>query len=169
MKRSQLIHRSIYVYMSEVGGEKRSEAETPTGNPSPAPTHPHRTHDTTDQWRDPRLSLGLFLKKSVPFWPDASNVQQASPHVSVTLMKRFLTKSWDEGYFKSRPNSFGAYIVSSIRGHGIWRCDPRYNNKVFANRWFILDRNRKVSVTDCSIQPGIIRFLWLICDFTKES
>ena len=48
------------------------------------------------------------------------------------------------------------------------RCDPRYNNKVSVNRWLILARNCKVSVTDCSIQQGIIRFLWLIVDFTKE-
>ena len=86
----------------------------------------------------------------------------------VTLMKRFLNKSWGEGHFKSRPNSFEACIVSSDRGHGIQRCDPRYNNKVSVNRWFILARNCKVSVTDCSIQQGIIRFLWLIVDFTKE-
>ena len=42
------------VLTSEVGGENRSAAEAPTGNPSPAPKHPHRTHDTTDQWRDIR-------------------------------------------------------------------------------------------------------------------
>ena len=35
-------------------GVKRSDAEALTGNPSPAPTHPHRTHGTTDQWRDRR-------------------------------------------------------------------------------------------------------------------
>ena len=49
---------ALHLCKSEVGGEQRSEAETPTGNPSPAPTHPHRMHDTTDQWRDPRLWLG---------------------------------------------------------------------------------------------------------------
>ena len=36
------------------------------------------------------------------------------------------------------------------------RCDPRYNNMVSVNRCFILARNCKVSVTDCSIQSGII-------------
>ena len=87
---------------------------------------------------------------------------------SVTLVKRFLTKSWEHGTFKSRPNSFEACIVSSDRGHGIQRCDPRYNNKVSVNRWLILARSCKVSVTDCSIQQGIIRFLWRIVDFTKE-
>ena len=75
-------------------GWKRSGAETPTGNPSPAPTHPHRTHDTTDQWRDPRLWLGWFFKKCPALWPNASNVQGAPPHFSATLMKRFLNKSW---------------------------------------------------------------------------
>ena len=39
-------------HKSEVGGGKRSVAQTPTGNPSPAPTLTPRTHDTTDQWRE---------------------------------------------------------------------------------------------------------------------
>ena len=36
-----------------LGVKTGAKREFPTGNPSPAPTHPHRTHDTTDQWRDP--------------------------------------------------------------------------------------------------------------------
>ena len=40
--------------------------------------------------------------------------------------------------------------------------------KVSMNRWFILARNRTVSVTHCSIQLGIIRFLRIILDFTLE-
>ena len=87
---------------------------------------------------------------------------------SVTLMNCFLTRSWSEGSFKSRPNSFEACIVSSDRGHGIQRCDPRCNNKVSVTRWLILAWNCKVSVTDCSIQLGIILFLKHIVDFTKE-
>ena len=83
-------------------------------------------------------------------------------------MNCFLTKSWGEGTFKSRPNSFEACIVSSDRGHGLQRCDPRCNNKVSVNRWFILVWNCMVSVADCSIWQGIIRFLWLILEFTKE-
>ena len=51
---------------SEVAGEKRSGAETPTGNPSPAPIaqHPHRTHrmhNTLDQWHEVVHCLGQFL------------------------------------------------------------------------------------------------------------
>ena len=42
-------HDSNYRRLGVKTGAKR---EFPTGNPSPAPTHPHRTHDTTDQWRD---------------------------------------------------------------------------------------------------------------------
>ena len=42
--------------------EDRKRAQRPTGNPSPAPTHPHRTHDTTDQCRDRRWWLGRFSK-----------------------------------------------------------------------------------------------------------
>jgi len=38
------------VYRSIGGWEK---LKAPTGNPSAAPMHPHRMHDTTDQWRDP--------------------------------------------------------------------------------------------------------------------
>ena len=34
-------------------------------------------------------------------------------------MNCFLNKRWVHGTFKSRPNSFGACIVSSDRGHGI--------------------------------------------------
>jgi len=46
--------------MSEVGGENGAKRSPPTGNPSPAPTHPHRTHDTTDQWREIVQWLGRF-------------------------------------------------------------------------------------------------------------
>ena len=38
-----------------LGVKTGAERRTPTGNPSPAPTHPHHTHDTTDQWREIRL------------------------------------------------------------------------------------------------------------------
>ena len=44
---------------SEVG----KKAQRPTGNASPAPTHPHRTHDTTDQWRETVQWLGRFWRK----------------------------------------------------------------------------------------------------------
>ena len=67
-----------------------AERRTPTGNQSPAPTHPHRTHDTTDQWRDRRWWLGRFLEKSVALRADASNVQFSSPHVSVAVMYCFV-------------------------------------------------------------------------------
>ena len=50
-----------------------------------------------------------------------------------------------------------ACIVSSDRGHGIQRCDPRYNNKVSVNRWFILAWNRMVSDR-----------LWPIVQFSQE-
>ena len=83
------------IYGSSIGGWgwlTGSERMPPTGNPSPAPTHPHRTHDTTDQWRDPRWWLGWFLKKSVPFWPDASNVQCISPHFQWPLWSVSLPK-----------------------------------------------------------------------------
>ena len=45
----------------EVGGGKRSVAETPTGIQAqrPSPSHrTHRTHDATDQWRDQFRWLG---------------------------------------------------------------------------------------------------------------
>ena len=45
--------------LGKMMGAKR---ESPTGNPSPAPTHPHRTHDTTDQWREIREWLARFLR-----------------------------------------------------------------------------------------------------------
>ena len=32
-----------------LGVKTGAKRRTPTGNPSPAPTHPHRTHDATDQ------------------------------------------------------------------------------------------------------------------------
>ena len=53
-----------------------------TGNPSPAPTHPHRTHDTTDQWRKIRLVAGPILEKCL-----LSRARFAStrPHVSTML------------------------------------------------------------------------------------
>ena len=49
-----------------LGVKTGAERRTPTGNPSPAPTHPHRTHDTTDQWRDRRLWLGRFFENFLP-------------------------------------------------------------------------------------------------------
>ena len=57
---------------SEVG----KKAQRPTGNPSPAPTHPHRTHDTTDQWREIVLVASpIFEKMSCFAVHPASNVQ----------------------------------------------------------------------------------------------
>ncbi len=52
------VRQTFQKYESEVGGVNRSGADAPTGNPSPAPTHPHRTHDTTDQWREVVQCLG---------------------------------------------------------------------------------------------------------------
>ena len=61
---------------SEVGGGNRNGAEDPTRNPSPAPTRPHRTHDTTDQWREIVLVASPILEKmSSVAVPLASNVQ----------------------------------------------------------------------------------------------
>ena len=55
---------------SEVGGVKRSIAQAPSGNPSPAPTLTPRTHDTTDQSGAKRFPpTAPNLTKSVPLWP----------------------------------------------------------------------------------------------------
>ena len=53
-----------------IGGWEK-HGTCPTGNPSPAPTHPHRTHDTTDQWREIRLVASPILEKGIAFrvWP----------------------------------------------------------------------------------------------------
>ena len=151
-----------------LGVVSRSGADAPhrESKPSAHAPAPHARHDRS-MARSCLVARMIFEEKSSLA---GRRVQRPSGFASfsTTLMKRFLTKSWGEGTFKSRPNSFEACIVSSDRGHGIQRCDPRYNNKVSVNRWLILARNCKVSVTDCSIQQGIITFLWLIVDFTKE-
>ena len=55
--------KSMKFNLSEVGGENGAKRSPPTGNPSLAPTHPHRTHDTTDQWRETVQWLGRFWRK----------------------------------------------------------------------------------------------------------
>ena len=68
--------RALKRYNRRLGVETGAERMTPTGNPSPAPTHPHRTHDTTDQWREIRLVARPILDIFLRFWvPFASNVQ----------------------------------------------------------------------------------------------
>ena len=151
-----------------LGVVNRSAADAPhrESKPSAHAPAPHARHDRS-MARSCLVARMIFEEKFIVPRP---RVQRpiCPTSFSVTFMKRFLTKSWSHGTFKSRPNSFEACIVSSDRGHGIQRCDPRYNNKVSVKRWFILARNCKVSVTDYSIQRGIIMFLWTVIDFTQE-
>ena len=53
---------------SEVGGEKRSEAETPTGNPSPAPTHPHRTQKCSQRFQIEHFSIRDLVSPIIFSW-----------------------------------------------------------------------------------------------------
>ena len=55
--------------MSEFGGVNRSGADAPTGNPIPAPMHPHRTHDRSMA----RDSIGSQAK-TVYSWPRGRRV-----------------------------------------------------------------------------------------------
>ena len=61
-----------YAQNSEVGGAKRSIAQAPTGNPSPAPTLTPRTHDTTDQWRETIRQAGPVFNEKCSVVADAS-------------------------------------------------------------------------------------------------
>ena len=98
-------------------GEKR---EGPTGNPSPAPTHPHRTHDTTDQWRETRLVARPILEKCLAV-PRPVRVQRpiGANHVVGT---------------KSAPFSYTCHkSLRPWKGNGIPRLVSRYKNKGFVN------------------------------------
>ena len=64
--RPLLSSKSFKHVSRRLGVKSGAERRTPTGNPSPAPTHPHRTHDTTDQWRDIRLVARPILEKCLP-------------------------------------------------------------------------------------------------------
>ena len=131
-------------WKTERSGDPHRESK-----PSAHAPAPHARHDRS-MARSCLVARMIFEEK---FPVPAARVQRpiVPTSFSVTLMKRFVTKSWAEGSLKSRPNSFEACIVSSDRDHGIQRCDPRYNNKVSVNRWLILARNCKVSDTDGSI------------------
>ena len=131
-------------WKTERSGDPHRESK-----PSAHAPAPHARHDRS-MARSCLVARMIFEEK---FHVVGRRVQRpiCFASFSTTLMKRFVTKSWGEGTFKSRPNSFEACIVSSDRGHGIQRCDPRYNNKVSVNRWLILARNCKVSDTDGSI------------------
>ena len=67
------LNKIIHVHnkqLSEVGGVNRSGADAPHRESKPGAdahathvTHPHRTHDTTDQWRDPCFVVRMVFKK----------------------------------------------------------------------------------------------------------
>ena len=87
----------ILLNKSEVGGAKRSIAQAPTGNPSPAPTLTPRTHDTTDQWREtippysPKFNEKCSVvadasKRMCPVWVPGR--LQSGPLWSKTLNKK---------------------------------------------------------------------------------
>ena len=42
----------LALFLSEVGGGNGAERRPPPGNQAQRPLPSHRTHDTTDQWRD---------------------------------------------------------------------------------------------------------------------
>ena len=107
----------------------------------------------------------MVFKKCLPCWPNTSNVQQAPPHSSATFMKRFLTKSWGHGTFKLRPNSFGACIVSSDRGHG----NVKVKNIRNVNTFWTSDQNNIRNLNTfrapdrCAIEkPKWFRYLLII-------
>ena len=78
-------------HLSEVGGENGAKRSPPTGNPSPAPTHPHRTHDTTDQWREVVQWLGRFWRKVLLSGRRPRPTSIGFKHVFVDLSKE---KQW---------------------------------------------------------------------------
>ena len=53
--------------LSEVGGGNGAERSPPPGIQAQRPAPAHRTHDTTDQWRD----LRLRLQRSVAYFFDS--------------------------------------------------------------------------------------------------
>ena len=98
-------HRAVFGSMhctpmgrpSEVGGGNGAERRPPPGIQAqrPSPSHrTHRTHDTTDQWRDRFWWLGRFLRFCcVLRVMHASNVQKSvscpqMPVPIVLLMER---------------------------------------------------------------------------------
>jgi len=95
-----------------LGVKTGAKRKFPTGNPSPAPTHPHRTHDTTDQWRDRRWWLGRFLKKCLTVYSNASNVHS----LHLERMKRFVNKSWGHGKLKADESMLSSRNASNYNG-----------------------------------------------------
>jgi len=93
------------------------ERRTPTGNPSPAPTHPHRTHDTTDQWREIRLvSRPVFGKMSSFPVPPASNVELVSTMLSCT--KRYVYN----GFAEDMERTWHLKVRPALQKYGFCEC-----------------------------------------------
>ena len=67
-------HKHIEEQHRRLGVKNGAKRRPPPGKQAQRTSHPHRTHDTTDQWRDPRLYTGWFSPKTVVFVPTASSV-----------------------------------------------------------------------------------------------
>ena len=86
-----LVRRFTIVVLETIIGGWEKHGTCPTRNPSPAPTHPHRTHDTTDQWRETVQWLGRFWKNVRRCgWPPRPT-SRVFKHVFVDLSKE---KQW---------------------------------------------------------------------------
>ena len=107
---------SAYRRLGKKTGAKR---ESPTGNPSPAPTRPHRTRDTTDQWRDPFLVARPIFENfpSVVVTP-ASNVQvtQSDARYGFCHMYKLILTILELKDFSSTKNVRSALQKSEVGG-----------------------------------------------------
>ena len=123
IQRAMISIHNVYICIyRRLGVLTGAERMPPPGIQAQRPrtrTAPHARHARHDRSmaRSSLVARMIFEEmSSVP----AARVQRpiCLTLFSATLMKRFLTKSCCHGTFKSRPNSFGACIVSSGRGHG---------------------------------------------------
>ena len=129
--------------VSEVGAENR---RFPNRESKPSAQHPHRTHDTTDQWREVVQWLGRFWRKV--------SLSGRPPRPTSKLRKWRLV------------HEMLVIIMVSLgtwSGHGISMLVSRYKNKGLVNSWFFqVWRIGSVLVHVSQLSNSRVRWIWRI-------
>ena len=113
--------------MSEVGGGNGSERRPPPGIQAQRPSPSHRTHDTTDQWRDRFQWLGRTEAQNLTLRVLHEIPSRASGELLEYMETFFFILAWNY-------KGFVEYMERTWRVHGVF--------------WLVLVRNHIGFVVD---------------------
>ena len=110
----------LFIVLSEYYRRLGKKTESPTGNPSPAPTHPHRTHDTTDQWYEAVRWLGRFWRKVflLVVTPAAARVQRPTGQHRLTERETSVITMLSASFGESMESPLHPKVRSALQKYG---------------------------------------------------